>query len=155
MFVDVGGQEHKNTRTNSFWNDAEMALSANIIESLLSRGISSSDIGVIALYKQQADALSHHISERLENNTKNIHISTVDSFQGGEKEIIILSTVRTSSSGFIDNHPRVNVAISRAKRHLIILGSKSLMMMNELWSNVLWECQGESVKFLFGNITRI
>lgn len=37
--------------------------------------------------------------------------------QGGEKEVIILSTVRTTSSTFIDNRPRVNVAITRAKRY--------------------------------------
>lgn len=66
----------------------------------------------------------------------------MDAFQGGEKEIIVLSTVRTTESPFMDNQPRINVALTRAKRHLIVLGNKSLFSMNELWSKVLWDCQG-------------
>ena len=43
-------------------------------------------------------------------------ISTVDAFQGGEKEVIILSSVRTQHVGFIDSDRRTNVALTRAKR---------------------------------------
>ena len=74
---------------------------------------------------------------------KSIQISTVDAFQGGEKDVIILSTVRSSESQFMDNQPRVNVALTRAKRHLIILGNRNVFSMNELWSKVLWDCQGK------------
>lgn len=42
----------------------------------------------------------------------------------------------------MDNQPRVNVALTRAKRHLIILGNRNVFSMNELWSKVLWDCQG-------------
>ena len=71
----------------------------------------------------------------------------MDAFQGGEKDVIILSTVRTSESQFMDNQPRVNVALTRAKRHLIILGNRNVFSMNELWSKVLWDCQGNSKMF--------
>lgn len=43
----------------------------------------------------------------------------------------------------MDNQPRVNVALTRAKRHLIILGNRNVFSMNELWSKVLWDCQGK------------
>ncbi|KAG1077293.1 hypothetical protein G6F42_024942 [Rhizopus arrhizus] len=76
---------------------------------------------------------------------KSIQISTVDAFQGGEKDVIILSTVRSSESQFMDNQPRVNVALTRAKRHLIILGNRNVFSMNELWSKVLWDCQEHCV----------
>ncbi len=87
------------------------------------------------------------MSERLDamgNNslTKSVQISTVDAFQGGEKNVIILSTVRTSESAFMHNEPRINVALTRAKRHLIILGNRNLLLMNELWSKILWDCEG-------------
>jgi superfamily I DNA and/or RNA helicase len=99
-----------------------------------------------ALDKEQADKLSEYLSNNATtdsiNSSKGVQISTVDAFQGGEKEVIVLSTVRTTESPFMDNQPRINVALTRAKRHLIILGNKSLFSMNELWSKVLWDCQG-------------
>ena len=80
-------------------------------------------------------------------------MSTVDAFQGAEKSIIILSTVRTKSIGFIDNkrsfqfylnevyngfcYRRVNVALTRAKRHLFILGNEQLLRSNELWREIV------------------
>lgn len=47
-----------------------------------------------------------------------VQISTVDAFQGSEKDVIIVSTVRTECVGFIDNRQRVNVALSRSKRYV-------------------------------------
>ncbi|KAI7903478.1 AAA domain-containing protein [Cokeromyces recurvatus] len=107
---------------------------------MLSHNISPIDLGVISLYKEQADKISEHLNMS-NTTTKKVQISTVDAFQGGEKEIIILSTVRTNESQFMDNQPRINVALTRAKRHLIILGNRNLFNMNDLWSKVLWDCQ--------------
>ncbi|CEP18867.1 hypothetical protein [Parasitella parasitica] len=96
--------------------------------------------------KEQADKLSEYLGANTASDAastlKSVQISTVDAFQGGEKDVIILSTVRTSESQFMDNQPRVNVALTRAKRHLIILGNRNVFSMNELWSRVLWDCQG-------------
>lgn len=49
-------------------------------------------------------------------------ISTVDAVQGAEKNIVLLSCVRTTRIGFADCPKRVNVALTRAKQHLIVLG---------------------------------
>jgi superfamily I DNA and/or RNA helicase len=51
-----------------------------------------------------------------ESSMKQIQVSTVDAFQGGEKEVIIVTCCRTSKRGFIDSPHRVNVALTRAKR---------------------------------------
>lgn len=62
--------------------------------------------------------MRHHQLKRLD-----VQISTVDGFQGQEKDIIILSTVRTcKSAGFLKDKRRLNVALTRPKHHLIILG---------------------------------
>jgi superfamily I DNA and/or RNA helicase len=68
--------------------------------------------------KEQADKLSEFLISGSTDSkiSKNVQISTVDAFQGGEKEVIILSTVRTTESQFMDNQPRINVALTRAKR---------------------------------------
>lgn len=92
--------------------------------------------------KEQADKLTEYLGARSSGNDKGVQISTVDAFQGGEKEIIVLSTVRTMNSGFMDNNARINVALTRAKRHLFILGKQELLINNHLWCNILNHCQG-------------
>jgi superfamily I DNA and/or RNA helicase len=46
----------------------------------------------------------------------------VDAFQGGERDVIIVSCVRTAGTGFIDSAQRINVALTRARHHLFLLG---------------------------------
>ncbi|CAO3626237.1 unnamed protein product [Cunninghamella blakesleeana] len=143
VFVDVLGNDQKSIG-NSFWNRDEIAIVAHTIQQLSNLGIDGSKIGVISLYKEQVDKIQTYLGNNSNNqsNLNSIQISTVDAFQGAEKEIIILSTVRTSGSGFIDQLTRVNVALTRARRHLIILGNKNLLSNNETWSKILMECQG-------------
>ena len=66
-----------------------------------------------------------------------VQISTVDAFQGAERDVIILSTSRTARLGFSDSPKRLNVAITRARRHLIIMGSAPLLTSNTAWDTVL------------------
>ncbi|KAF9181856.1 hypothetical protein BGZ51_005136 [Haplosporangium sp. Z 767] len=117
-FIDNIGQEIQNSRTKSFTNAAEIRLIVAFIQRLLSLNILETNIGVISLYKSQADAIQSELSEQLKINGQKggVQISTVDAFQGSEKDVIIVSTVRTDSIGFIDNHQRVNVALTRSKR---------------------------------------
>ncbi|KAI9275618.1 AAA domain-containing protein, partial [Phascolomyces articulosus] len=142
MFVDVGGQEQRNLRSNSFWNETEASIATYVIDALMALSISPSDIGVITLYKEQADKMIEFIGNNQLEKKQSVQVSTVDAFQGGEKEVIILSTVRTTNSSFIDNYPRVNVAVTRARRHLIILGKQTLLLNNDLWGNIVMRCQG-------------
>ncbi|KAI7876714.1 hypothetical protein K492DRAFT_219779 [Lichtheimia hyalospora FSU 10163] len=142
-FVEIPGQEQRNPRNQSFWNETEIAITAHITEALSNLGVPASDIGVISLYKEQADRLAAHVGSNAQDRKQ--HISTVDAFQGGEKDVIILSTVRTTNSAFIDNPPRVNVALTRAKRHLFILGKQGLLMSSNIWSNILTQCQGKKI----------
>ena len=135
LFVDVGGQvgllmfverfrltqlacfqEQKSIRTNSYWNEAEVGITAHLIQSLLSLQVPPSDLGVISLYREQTDKLIEYLTTSGSTANKQVQISTVDAFQGGEKDVIVLSTVRTTESQFMDNQPRINVALTRAKR---------------------------------------
>jgi len=67
----------------------------------------------------------------------------VDAFQGAEKEVVLVSCVRTRSQqhDFIDSQRRINVAISRAKRHLIVVGHSDMLTKNNTWSRVLEHCR--------------
>ena len=59
-----------------------------------------------------------------------IEVNTVDAYQGREKDIIIISTVRTHGLGFLNDYRRMNVAISRAKNFLWIVGNHGALARN-------------------------
>ena len=82
------------------------------------------------MYKAQ----SFLINENMKSNralAENITISTVDAFQGNEMDIIIIATTRNTASDFLSNPNRINVAISRAKHHLMIVGN--LEILNQIF----------------------
>lgn len=82
-------------------------------------------------------------------DVRTVQVSTVDAFQGAEKEIIILSCVRTRQVGFIDSEKRMNVALTRGRRHLLIVGSLSCLRKNRLWGRVIQHCEGKIKMYLF------
>ncbi|ORX52853.1 hypothetical protein DM01DRAFT_1374888 [Hesseltinella vesiculosa] len=145
LFVDVLGNEQRSSGGNSFWNHDEVSVIVHTLEGLLQLGVDAEQIGVIALYKEQADKIQFYLGNNTQTGIRNVQISTVDAFQGAEKEIILLSTVRTSSAGFIDNHSRVNVSLTRAKRHLLIFGSRHLLLGNQVWAKVIAHCGADTL----------
>ncbi|XP_075785856.1 5'-3' DNA helicase ZGRF1 isoform X2 [Pelodiscus sinensis] len=142
-FFNVNGIEQIE-RDNSFYNMAEVYFIIKLIQSLIASGIEGSMIGVITLYKSQMykiyNLLSAVHSDALE--IKAVQVSTVDAFQGAEKEIIVLSCVRTRQVGFIDSEKRMNVALTRGKRHLLIVGNLACLNKNKLWGRVIHHCEG-------------
>ncbi|XP_065763692.1 5'-3' DNA helicase ZGRF1 isoform X5 [Muntiacus reevesi] len=142
-FYDVKGLEQIE-RGNSFHNVAEAAFTLKLIQSLVASGIAGAMIGVITLYKSQMHKLCHLLSAVDFNhpNMKAVQVSTVDAFQGAEKEIIILSCVRTRQVGFIDSEKRMNVALTRGRRHLLIIGNLACLRKNRLWGRVIQHCEG-------------
>ncbi|XP_032916667.1 protein ZGRF1 isoform X3 [Catharus ustulatus] len=142
-FYSIHGMEQIE-RDNSFYNMAEAHFTVKLIQSLIASGIEGAAIGVITLYKSQMYKIQNLLSgvhcEAFE--VKPVQVSTVDAFQGAEREIIVLSCVRTRHFGFIDSEKRMNVALTRAKRHLLIVGSLPCLSRNRLWGRVIHHCKG-------------
>ncbi|XP_053920269.1 protein ZGRF1 isoform X9 [Cuculus canorus] len=142
-FYSVNGMEQIE-RDNSFYNMAEVHFTVKLIQSLVASGIEGSMIGVITLYKSQMYKIQNLLgsvhSEAFK--IKAVQVSTVDAFQGAEKEIVVLSCVRTRQMGFIDSEKRMNVALTRAKRHLLIVGNLACLSRNRLWGGVIQHCKG-------------
>lgn len=106
---------------SSKFNENEVTIVAKHISSLVESGIKQQDIGVISPYNAQVSLLKSEIREAFPG----IEISTVDGFQGREKEIIIVSLVRSNEQrqvGFVSNYKRLNVSITRCKRQLCVVG---------------------------------
>ncbi|XP_018425290.1 PREDICTED: protein ZGRF1 [Nanorana parkeri] len=142
-FYNANGTEQVEGN-NSFHNMQEANFTVKLIQSLIASGIQSSMIGVITLYKSQMTKICSLLSSMSccdPVEMKAIQVSTVDAFQGAEKEIIILSCVRTRQVGFIDSEKRMNVALTRGKRHLLIVGNLACLRKNKLWEQVIHHCE--------------
>ena len=103
----------------------------------------SIDVGIISPYRAQVQLLRKMIrqSERLRPYRRLITVNTVDGFQGQERDIILLSLVRDNDGGdigFLRDLRRMNVAITRARMKLIILGSAATMTRHPFY-NKLYE----------------
>lgn len=81
-------------------------------------------VGVITPYVAQVTALQEKCGKYDNHEFLSVQVQTIDSFQGGEKDIIILSTVRCNTNGnvgFLDSDRRVNVALTRAKYVILMV----------------------------------
>ncbi len=89
-------------------------------------------VGIICMYAEQKRAIIKRIIESDAIGSefkKSIKVDTVDSYQGKENQIIILSLTRNNpqaKQGFLNDHQRINVALSRAKNRLVIVGSSKI-----------------------------
>lgn len=128
----------------SLKNDGEINILSWYVEFLLKVGLGrgkevyEEDIGIISPYRAQRDRLN----EQFEELYPKVEIGTVDSFQGREKKIIILTTVRSNTRhvGFLRNEKRLNVAITRAKSLLIIIGNSSTLQKCVIWNKFIAYC---------------
>ncbi|NXJ67982.1 SMBP2 protein, partial [Rostratula benghalensis] len=101
-------------------NPGEVQLARLHVQALVGAGVKARDIAVIAPYNLQVDMLREDLCHRYPE----LEIKSVDGFQGREKEAVILSLVRSNRKGevgFLAEERRMNVAVTRARRHVAII----------------------------------
>lgn len=114
---------HEISSNDKIENPGEAKVINTLIKTMLAGGINQEDIGVMSFYKAQM----RHFFTAL-SKFKDLEILTADRFQGRDKDVIIISLVRTEVIGeLLKEWRRVNVAITRARCKLIIFGSKKLL----------------------------
>lgn len=124
LLIDIAGcdMEEKKDDEDSTLNEGEAEVAIAHAKRLVQSGVRASDIGIIAPYAAQVVLLKMMRSK--EDKLKDMEISTVDGFQGREKEAIIISMVRSNSKkevGFLSDHRRMNVAVTRARRQCCLV----------------------------------
>lgn len=130
--VECSGVEDQFRESTSYYNKEEAQKVISFIEQLLlpPYSLTPEQIGVISPYLAQVQYIRKNCQE-------NIEIKSIDGFQGREKEVIIVSFVRSNSNGslgFLEDYRRLNVALTRAKKKLILIGNwKTLKCSNQYY----------------------
>ncbi|KAF8868065.1 AAA domain-containing protein [Mucidula mucida] len=146
LFIGMSGKDDREASSPSFFNIQEALMVKEKVEAL--RGdrklrLSDADIGIIAPYHAQVQK----IRKLLSTSASGIKVGSVEEFQGQERKVIIISTVRSSREfveydlrhtlGFVASPRRFNVAVTRAKALLIIIGDPLVLSLDPLWRQFL------------------
>lgn len=146
FWVSTGNEEMGNSGT-SFLNRTEASAVEKLVTLMLKKGVTPDQIGVVTPYEGQRAFVVSHMQKagplRAELY-KELEVASVDSFQGREKDFIIVSCVRSNVQqgiGFLRDPRRLNVALTRAKYGVIIIGNARLLARNPLWYSLLTHFQ--------------
>ncbi|MCK8824123.1 IGHMBP2 family helicase [Fuchsiella alkaliacetigena] len=137
VFFDTKGMnapERSKNDSNSIENSIEADIVVEIAEEALKLTISPTDIAVITPYKDQVELINQKLM------LEELEVNTVDGFQGREKEVIILSLVRSNqyqNIGFLRDLRRLNVSLTRAKRKLIVVGDSATISCNDTYRQLV------------------
>lgn len=143
FFYNCVGQEEISSSGTSYLNRTEATICEKIVTQFLKLGVNPSQIGVITPYEGQRAYLVNYMQRNGALRAqlyKEIEVASVDSFQGREKDYIILSCVRSNEHqgiGFLNDPRRLNVALTRARYGIVILGNPKVLAKQPLWNNLL------------------
>ncbi|XP_043932875.1 helicase MOV-10 isoform X2 [Protopterus annectens] len=162
IFYGVLGEDAREGNSPSFFNTEEIDVVIQYLKLLLlaqgKKGISKlspKEIGVITPYRKQVEKLRRAINDldkdlKSLKGIKDLKVGSVEEFQGQERRVIIISTVRTSgdylkmdeefSLGFVKNPKRFNVAMTRAKSLLIVVGNPVILSKDPIWMKFINYC---------------
>jgi ATP-dependent RNA/DNA helicase IGHMBP2 len=138
QFIDTAGTGYEEELAGApfgIQNKQEADLVLTILRSIVDEHKHAS-VGIISPYKLQIQYLREQLIEQ-GISSKNIQVQTVDGFQGQEKDIIIISLVRSNGKqeiGFLKDLRRMNVAITRARKKLIVVGDSSTLSVSKFYA---------------------
>lgn len=148
MFCEVKGKEMREYLNPSWFNPKEAITCLAYINQLYRAGLQSHELGFITPYRQQMNKMNTLFSV---TNLPKCKFGTLEEFQGLEREVIIISTVRTEKKnleldkkfhlGFLNQEKRFNVGISRAKWLVIVVGDPDILKLDARWSEYMEICK--------------
>ncbi|KAF5113276.1 hypothetical protein DV495_003583 [Geotrichum candidum] len=160
MFWSIIGQEEISSSGTSYLNRAEASNCEKLVTKFFKAGIDPSQIGIITPYEGQRAYLTQYMISTGSMDKelyKAVEVESVDAFQGREKDYIIVSCVRSNEHqgiGFLSDPRRLNVALTRAKYGLVLLGNPKVLSKNLLWLHLLTHFREKS-SLVEGPINRL
>lgn len=136
-FIDTAGASYDEALEpggDSRLNPMEAALALRQVQALLASGLAPADIAVITPYAAQVRLLRGQMKEPA------LEIDSVDGFQGREKEAVVISLVRSNRDGeigFLQDVRRMNVALTRARRKLIVIGDSATITTHPFYRDMV------------------
>ncbi len=128
-FYNISGKAEVEKNSSSVFNKKEAEYVVKVVRHLRNSGVKES-IGIITPYVAQKHLILIRLSQ-LKLSDK-VDVNTVDAFQGDERPIMILSLVRSHVTAFLEDFRRLNVAITRAKHCLIMLGNANKLVTHDI-----------------------
>jgi ATP-dependent RNA/DNA helicase IGHMBP2 len=142
LMIDTAGcdMHERETDAGSRYNEGEAMLVNQHVRKLLELGLDPTQIAIITPYNGQVELLRNQLLPEFPK----LEIRSVDGFQGGEKEAVVLSLVRSNdqhgrgrSIGFLKDDRRQNVAVTRAKRHMAVICDSETVSQSPFINNLL------------------
>ncbi|XP_013400593.1 RNA helicase Mov10l1-like [Lingula anatina] len=150
IFHGLRGEDLREGNSPSWFNPVEAVQVMKYLQALVNNplcAITFNDIGIITPYRKQVEKIRLLIDKL---GMEKVKVGSVEEFQGQERRVIIISTVRSNESkmgfdrrfnlGFLSNPKRFNVAITRAQSLLIVCGNPHVLAQDEYWLSLLSYC---------------
>jgi DNA replication ATP-dependent helicase Dna2 len=120
-------------------NPAEAEAVLEVVEAYLGAGVEPGDVGVIAPYRAQVATIRGRLDGSATEGTAEVSVDTVDRFQGSSKEVIVVSFVATGDleGPIFEDHRRMNVALTRAKRALVLVGDREALSSETTYARMV------------------
>ncbi|KAM9409052.1 putative helicase mov-10-B.1 [Pholidichthys leucotaenia] len=165
IFHGVLGKDQRESNSPSFFNVSEIEIVVDYLTKLMEtqgkKGLpklSAKDVGIIAPYRKQVEKIQKALRSvpalKQWRDLKELKVGSVEEFQGQERKIIIVSTVRSCINyikmdkdfnlGFLANEKRFNVAMTRAKSLLIVVGNPVILNKDPTWRKFITYCVNEN-----------
>lgn len=120
---------------------------------LLEPGMKGLTVGLIVPYQRQRSLIQDlFVDKKL---LRQLSVNTIDSYQGQERDVILLSIARTSGIGFLNDHQRLNVALTRARKAMYIVGNFSSLQTTEIWKDLLSDAKERNLQFDAGRAEKV
>ncbi len=149
-FIDTAGcgfDEKQNPKTLSLYNPEEYGVLWRHLDKLISviTEENSPSIGIISPYREQVLYIKEQVTDFFDYAGHiDMDINTIDSFQGQERDIIYISLVRSNEKGeigFLKDYRRMNVAMTRARKKLVVIGDSATLGKDPFYEAFLEYCE--------------
>ncbi|OUT54053.1 MAG: hypothetical protein CBB71_23335 [Rhodopirellula sp. TMED11] len=140
MFLHVAGEELRPPGGTSYYNSREAVVVCGIVAQLQRAGAKATDIGIITPYAAQRSEVYRRLREATDvADAAEVEVANIDGYQGREKVFIVISCVRSNQRqevGFFSRANRLNVALTRARSGLVIVGNIDTFKKHTHWRSL-------------------